>query len=157
MAAVLLASCSDAPKIYLDYAKGARHRSLLEQAAARETAFAPLPLGAVKPQGWLRNQLQIQANGLTGHLDRFWPDLGPNSGWLGGKGESWERGPYYLDGLLPLAYLLEDEKLIAKARKWVNSDSGEPRERAGPSDRIHPREPTHRNGRMPTGGPTWSC
>lgn len=79
-----------------------------------------LPLTAVKPKGWLRQQLQIQADGLTGHLDEFWPDVGPNSGWLGGTGEPWERGPYYLDGLLPLAYLLEDPRLIAKARKWVD-------------------------------------
>jgi hypothetical protein len=82
--------------------------------------MAPLPLGSVKPQGWLRQQLQIQANGLSGHLDEFWPDLGPNSGWLGGSGESWERGPYFLDGLVPLAYLLEDHRLIAKAKKWVD-------------------------------------
>ena len=47
----------------------------------------------IKPRGWLRDQLQIQADGLTGHLDEFWEDVGPNSGWLGGSGERWERGP----------------------------------------------------------------
>ncbi len=82
-------------------------------------ALAPLPLGSIKPEGWLRQQLRVQASGLTGNLDEFWPDLGPHSGWLGGKGESWERGPYYMDGLVPLAFLLEDERLLAKAHKWV--------------------------------------
>jgi uncharacterized protein len=83
------------------------------------SSYQMLPLTKVKPRGWLREQLQIQASGLTGHLDEFWPDLGPNSAWLGGSGEGWERGPYYLDGLVPLAYLLEDPKLIAKAKPWI--------------------------------------
>ena len=67
------------------------------------SAFYALPLGSISPSGWLRDQLQIQARGLGGHLDETWADVGPESGWLGGKGESWERGPYFLDGLLPLA------------------------------------------------------
>ena len=83
------------------------------------TAFRALPLGAVKAKGWLLDQLRIQANGLTGHLDEIWEDVGPNSGWLGGTGEAWERGPYYLDGLVPLAYLLDDERLIKKAQPWI--------------------------------------
>lgn len=86
----------------------------------RPNAFYMLPLTSIKPRGWLRRQLQIQADGLTGHLDEFWPDVSANSGWLGGTGESWERGPYYMDGLIPLAYLLDDPRLIAKAQKWVN-------------------------------------
>jgi Beta-L-arabinofuranosidase, GH127 middle domain/Beta-L-arabinofuranosidase, GH127 catalytic domain len=81
--------------------------------------FCTLPLGAVSPRGWLRDQLKIQANGLSGHLDETWADVGPNSGWLGGTGESWERGPYFLDGLLPLAFLLEDARLKAKAQRFV--------------------------------------
>ena len=83
-------------------------------------AFYPLPLGSVRPTGWLRRQLQIQADGLGGHLDETWPDVGPNSGWLGGTGESWERGPYFLDGLAPLAYLLDDVRLKVKAQKYID-------------------------------------
>ena len=84
------------------------------------SAFYLLPLGSVRPAGWLRRQLQIQADGLGGHLDETWPDVGPNSGWLGGTGEAWERGPYFLDGVVPLAYLLDDPALKAKAQKYVD-------------------------------------
>jgi hypothetical protein len=83
-------------------------------------AFQPLPLTAVMPKGWLLDQLRIQSKGLSGHLDEFWPDLGPNSAWLGGSGEGWERGPYFLDGLVPLAYLTKDSTLIAKVHKWMD-------------------------------------
>jgi hypothetical protein len=90
------------------------------RAPLQANAFHSLPLTSVRPKGWLLEQLHIQAAGLTGHLDEFWPDLGPNSGWLGGTGESWERGPYYLDGLVPLAYLTGDRRLIAKVKKWMD-------------------------------------
>ena len=70
--------------------------------------------GSIRPSGWLEEQFRIQANGLSGHLDETWADVGPNSGWLGGTGESWERGPYFLDGLIPLAYLLDDRRAESK-------------------------------------------
>jgi hypothetical protein len=82
--------------------------------------FAELPLGAIRPTGWLHDQLRLQADGVTGRLPEVWPDVGPDSGWLGGPGESWERGPYYLDGLLPLAHVLGDQDLIARTKPWVD-------------------------------------
>lgn len=89
------------------------------RAPLRPNAFYPLHLGSITPAGWLKRQLRIQADGLSGHLGETWADMGPNSGWLGGTGESWERGPYYLDGLLPLAYALDDSALKAKAQRFV--------------------------------------
>ena len=90
------------------------------RAPLSSSAFHFLPLGSIRPRGWLLEQLEIQASGLSGHLDETWADVGPNSGWLGGMGESWERGPYYLDGLLPLAYLVDDPRLKRKAQKYID-------------------------------------
>jgi hypothetical protein len=90
------------------------------RAPLHDNAFYALPLGSIHARGWLEEQLHIQANGLSGHLDETWADVGPDSGWLGGKGESWERGPYFLDGLVPLAWLLEDPRLKAKAQRFID-------------------------------------
>ncbi len=84
-----------------------------------ESIFQPLPLGSIKPAGWLLNQLHIQANGLSGHLDEFWPDVA-RSGWIGGDAEGWERGPYWLDGIVPLAFLLNDDNLKKKVYRWMD-------------------------------------
>ncbi len=82
--------------------------------------YLELPLGAIEPQGWLREQLVNMKNGMTGNLDELYPEVvGARNGWLGGDGDGWERGPYWIDGLLPLAYILDDEALQAKVRPWV--------------------------------------
>ena len=72
----------------------------------------------IKPDGWLRRQLEIQAQGLAGNLDKVWPDI-RESAWIGGDREGWERVPYWLDGFIPLAYLLDDEDMIARAERYI--------------------------------------
>ena len=98
----------------------------------------PAPLGSVSPRGWLKREFVVQKNGLTGHIDEIWDDLGKNSAWLGGTGENWERGPYYLDGLVPLAYSLGDDALKAKAQPWIEWMLTSQREDGffGPADNL---------------------
>jgi DUF1680 family protein len=83
-----------------------------------EPEFRPLPIGAIRPTGWLARQLKIQRDGLTGHLDEFWPDVG-QSQWFGGTAEGWERAPYWLDGAIPLAWILDDAPLKARITRHV--------------------------------------
>ena len=100
--------------------------------------FTPAPLGSVSPRGWFLRELIVQKSGLTGHIDGIWEDLGASSGWLGGSGENWERGPYYLDGLVPLAYLLQDDALTQKAQPWIEWMLSSQREDGffGPADNL---------------------
>ena len=74
----------------------------------------------IRPECWLRRQLEIQARGLSGNLHKVWPDV-RDSAWIGGACEGWERVPYWLDGLIPLAHLLDDPELIETANLYIRS------------------------------------
>ena len=74
----------------------------------------------LKPQGWLKRQLEIQAESLSGNLHKVWRDV-RDSAWIGGDAEGWERVPYWLDGFIPLAYLLERQDLMADAKKYIDA------------------------------------
>jgi hypothetical protein len=75
--------------------------------------------GEIRPRGWLKRQLEIQAEGLCGSLDKIWPDI-RDSRWLGGTRDGWERLPYWLDGFIPLAYLLDDGELKSRADYYID-------------------------------------
>ncbi|MGL5697920.1 MAG: hypothetical protein ACRCYL_01255, partial [Kluyvera sp.] len=63
----------------------------LSTVSAIPGALSFIAPGKITPQGWLKRQLTLQAQGLSGQLETIWPDVGSNSGWLGGSGESWGR------------------------------------------------------------------
>lgn len=90
-----------------------------------KTQYVKLPLGAVKPKGWLYDQMVVQANGMTGHLPEVW-DVVHTSSWKGDVGQNvlpeccYPRFvPRWLEGLVPLAYQLEDKRLKELANQYM--------------------------------------
>ena len=86
--------------------------------------FMKLPIGSIQPKGWLRHQLELEANGMTGRLPEIskWCKFEGNA-WAASNGEGhsgWEELPYWLKGYGDLGYVLKDEKIIAEARKWID-------------------------------------
>ena len=74
------------------------------------------------PTGWLRRF----AYRLTTHS----PDISTSSGptWTrangsGGTAETWERAPCWLDGAIPLAWILDDAPLKTRITKYISPSS----------------------------------
>ena len=106
------------------------HPANAAEPAPYAPAFTPLPLGAIKPAGWLRDWCQDAANGIAGHADELAPLF--KDGWMKDakvefatdhiqvgdkpKGYMLEQSAYWMDGAVRLAHLLDDEALLAKCR-----------------------------------------
>jgi DUF1680 family protein len=89
------------------------------------SALNKLPIGSIRPEGWIRGQLRLMADGFTGHLPEIsqWCKF-EGSAWANPKGEGrfgWEELPYWLKGFTDLGYVLGDERIIGQARKWIEA------------------------------------
>ena len=87
--------------------------------------FVKLPIGAVTPNGWLRETLELEAAGMHGQLEQIsrWCKFEGNA-WASPRGEGhspWEELPYWLKGYGDLGYVLKDEKIKAGAKKWIDA------------------------------------
>ena len=87
-------------------------------------SFIKLPVGSIKPQGWIKKYLELQRDGLTGKLGEIsaWLDKNDNA-WFSGNGKGghgWEEVPYWLKGYGNLGYVLKDEKIINETKLWLN-------------------------------------
>ena len=93
------------------------------RAPLQPSSLIKLPVGAVKPEGWLLEYLHLQRDGLTGNLNKIsaWLQKEDNA-WLSpeGKGEwGWEEVPYWLKGYANIGYILEDREMIEEASIWI--------------------------------------
>ncbi|UCD50262.1 MAG: glycoside hydrolase family 127 protein, partial [Phycisphaerales bacterium] len=82
-----------------------------------------LPIGAIKPEGWVRRQLELQADGFVGHLTEISGFLKKDdNAWLAadGTGHShWEEVPYWLKGFGDTGYVLGDRRIIDETKVWI--------------------------------------
>ena len=104
--------------------------------------FIMLPVDAVAPAGWLKEFLDRQRTGLTGHLGEIsaWLQKDDNA-WLSkdGKGQyGWEELPYWLKGYIELGYIFDDPKMIKESHIWIEGAlaSQRPNGDFGPDQRF---------------------
>ncbi|KIK63553.1 hypothetical protein GYMLUDRAFT_40596 [Collybiopsis luxurians FD-317 M1] len=83
--------------------------------------FLTLPLGDIKPAGWLHDQLQVQTDGLAGHMHEFY-DLVSKSDWIGG--DSYysyleEAGSYWFNAMVPNGVLMNNSIINEKTQEFL--------------------------------------
>jgi len=84
-----------------------------------------LPIGSINPRGWLRHQLVLMTEGMTGHLTELskWCRFKDNA-WASPDGHGqygWEELPYWLKGYGDLGYVLGDKSVIKETVKWIEA------------------------------------
>ncbi|MGE5558917.1 MAG: beta-L-arabinofuranosidase domain-containing protein [Bacillota bacterium] len=89
--------------------------------------FSFLNTGNIRAEGWLQMAINTEANGATGHLDEFAPEIMRNPfvnnltkadegkiGYIIG-----ELAGNWIDGLVRLACLTQDVALMEKTQNWI--------------------------------------
>ncbi|WP_400073707.1 beta-L-arabinofuranosidase domain-containing protein [Zobellia russellii] len=97
--------------------------------AQEPSQFHDVSLTSIEPEGWIKEFLVRQKNGLAGypHVSgypfntKMWmQDIDIPVGHFGRPDWPYEQTGYYLDGILRTGYLLNDTTLINRAKKNIN-------------------------------------
>src|SRR5688500_9853284 len=123
-ASTLKARADDTVEIRNTLLSGDRNAHYVgNQPPLRANPLTRLPIGSIRPEGWVRTQLQLLADGMVGHLTEIspWCKFEGNA-WVSrdGHGEhGWEELPYWLKGFIDLGYVLNDQRIIDESKKWI--------------------------------------
>jgi len=81
--------------------------------------ISKLPLGSIRPLGWLRHQVELMKTGMVGRLQELSKFLADDNGWFGTENDGWEEQPYWLRGFYNLGVLLDNEHIKTEAKRWI--------------------------------------
>lgn len=96
-----------------------RSSYLNNQSPLHALKLLKLPLGAVKPHGWIRHQLDLMTEGMVGRLDEISSHLSQDNGWFIDGSIGWEEQPYWLRGYYALGALTGDARIQKVSRNWI--------------------------------------
>jgi hypothetical protein len=129
---VLVSSCTEdkSEKIEVEIVKipdttSSNSNYVSNRAPLKSSVLIKLPVGAVKPENWLKVCMDRQADGLMGNLGNIsaWLQEEDNA-WLSKDGTGswgWEEVPYWLKGYGNTAYILEDKQMLEESKKWIEA------------------------------------
>lgn len=95
-------------------------KPIFNRAPLTQNMLAPLPLGAIRPEGWLLEQIRMQMAGVTADFAKVCPQLKENGEWVADADGDLTRGMYYLEGMVYLAWVMDDEDMKARAAQCVD-------------------------------------
>ncbi|MDE3181868.1 MAG: glycoside hydrolase family 127 protein [Bacteroidota bacterium] len=126
--------------------KGSNDYYLSNKAPLQPLNFIKLPVGAIKPEGWILKYLELQRDGLTGQLGTIsaWLEK-KNNAWFSGTGKGdhgWEEVPYWLKGYGDLGYILNDKSMIEETKSWLEKvfQSQHPDGFFGPGEVVYDKQ-----------------
>lgn len=111
-------------------------RAIFNQSPLPPNRLSLLPPGAIQPQGWLKRQLDAQAQALARQLPQRFAGVEGESAWLGGPMRDEESAVEALASLSPIAYVTGHEQLkqvVARFVAWA-VQSQRPNGEFGPRD-----------------------
>jgi hypothetical protein len=101
-----------------DASRGIRH-VVSNREPLLASPLAKLPLGSVRPKGWIAHQLRLMVDGQVGRLKELSDFLRDDNGWFGTKNDGWEEQAYWFRGFHDLGVLTGDERIQGESRRWI--------------------------------------
>ena len=102
-------------------------------AQTNKSVLQDIGIEGMKAEGWMKEALTTQRNGLTGHIQVAGAPFG-KEGWGDAtqkkmdRWEDFEQTGYWADGALRCGYLIDDPELTQRVKEWIDFQIDHPKE-----------------------------